>query len=92
MREVLACERRAWEWARDNALIWTPTMEREAEAGIAWYEAHFAGATNDYFYNRVLALVNDLCVGGDPVGPEIWCALIRNACELAQLYEEPKRI
>ena len=40
MREVLACERRAWEWARDNALIWTPTMEREAEAGIASYEAH----------------------------------------------------
>ena len=70
MREVLACERRAWEWARDNALIWTPTMEREAEAGIASYEAHLAGATKDYFYKRVLELVNDLGLG-DPVGPEI---------------------
>jgi hypothetical protein len=91
VREVLACERRAWEWAGDNALIWTPTMEREAEAGIASYEAHFAGATKDYLYKRVLELVNDLCLG-DPVGPEIWYALIRNACELAQLYEEPKEV
>jgi hypothetical protein len=55
-------------------------MEREAEAGIASYEAQFADATKDYFYKRVLALVNDRCVG-DPVGPEIWYALIRNACE-----------
>ena len=44
--EVLACERRAWEQARDNALIWTPTMECEADAGIAHYEAHFGGTTS----------------------------------------------
>jgi hypothetical protein len=91
-QEVLACERRAWQWARDNALIWTPTMENEAKAATASYEAHFAGTMKDYFYQRVLAFVGDLCVGGDPVGPEIWYALIRNACELAEMYEEPKEV
>jgi hypothetical protein len=89
-REVLACERRAWEWARDNALIWMPAMEREAEARIGHYEASLAGTTKDYFYKQVLALVNDLCAGGNPDGPEIWDALIRNACELAEIYDEPK--
>ena len=47
--EVLACERRAWQWARDNALIWTPTMENEAKAATARHEAHFAGTMKDYF-------------------------------------------
>jgi hypothetical protein len=50
-REVLACEQRAWEWARDNALIWTPTMEREAEAGVRHYEASFAGTEKEYSMN-----------------------------------------
>jgi hypothetical protein len=90
--EILTCERRAWEWARDNALIWTPTMERAAEAGIGHYEARLAGKLTEYFYERVLALVNDLCEGGNPDGPEIWYALVRNACELAEMYEEPAEV
>ncbi|MDA9479640.1 hypothetical protein XI03_35130 [Bradyrhizobium sp. CCBAU 65884] len=32
-------ERSAWDWARHNALIWTPHMEGCAAASIRWYEA-----------------------------------------------------
>jgi hypothetical protein len=27
-QEVVVDERRAWDWARANALVWTPAMER----------------------------------------------------------------
>jgi len=30
-------ERWAWEWARRNALIWTPVMERDATRSLGWY-------------------------------------------------------
>src|SRR5262245_8000959 len=42
--DVLLDERRAWDWARENALIWTPTMERTAEQSIRSYEQAFAGS------------------------------------------------
>ena len=42
--DVLLAERRAWDWARENALIWTPTMEREAERGMRAYEEATAGS------------------------------------------------
>ena len=39
-RRQLVRERWAWQWARDNALIWTPTMEKVARASTTWYETH----------------------------------------------------
>jgi hypothetical protein len=38
-RSVLVAERYAWEWARCNARVWTPSMERSAARSLAWYEA-----------------------------------------------------
>ena len=38
-RAVLTRERWAWQWARENALIWTDAMERVAIKALAWYEA-----------------------------------------------------
>jgi hypothetical protein len=35
-RRSLVRERDAWNWARRNAQIWTPTMERHAEKCLAW--------------------------------------------------------
>jgi hypothetical protein len=32
-------ERTAWDWARRNALMWTPHMEGYAAASLRWYEA-----------------------------------------------------
>ena len=29
----------AWKWARQNALIWTPAMERFCRESLAWYAA-----------------------------------------------------
>jgi hypothetical protein len=31
-------ERAAWDWARRNALMWTPRMEGYAAASLQWYE------------------------------------------------------
>jgi antirestriction protein ArdC len=31
-------ERGAWRWARANALLWTPAMERSCRDSLAWYE------------------------------------------------------
>jgi hypothetical protein len=36
-RSVMTRERAAWQWARENALIWTETMERRALNALAWY-------------------------------------------------------
>jgi hypothetical protein len=36
-QSVMVRERWAWEWARSNALIWTPAMQRSAEKSLAWY-------------------------------------------------------
>jgi hypothetical protein len=83
--DVLLDERRAWDWARDNALIWTPTMEREAERGMGSYEtdeAHLAA----YYYDQLLASVCDL-LAGNHYGEQVYDALIRNAVELAEMYE-----
>jgi hypothetical protein len=38
-KSVLTSERWAWRWARDNALIWTPSMERSMRQSLDWYEA-----------------------------------------------------
>ena len=35
---VIVRERWAWDWARRNAIIWTPRMERHARTSLAWYE------------------------------------------------------
>lgn len=36
-RSVMVRERWAWQWARSNALIWTPAMERSAQKALQWY-------------------------------------------------------
>jgi hypothetical protein len=38
-RNEIVRERAAWQWARDNALVWTPEMERRAAEALAWVEA-----------------------------------------------------
>jgi hypothetical protein len=84
--DVLTEERRAWEWARDNALVWTPTMQREAGSCLGGYEtdeAHLA----KYYHDEILAFVNEL-VGGNADGELVYDALIGNAVELAQIYEK----
>src|SRR5262245_42346891 len=89
--DVLLNERRAWDWARDKALIWTPTMEREAERCMRSYEAEGDEAhLKDYYYQQILACVCDLLLGDRPYGLEVCDALIRNAVELAELYEDNK--
>jgi len=37
---TLERERGAWEWARANALIWTPDMENSACKALDWYALH----------------------------------------------------
>ena len=34
---TLVREHWAWEWARANALIWTPDMENSARKAMKWY-------------------------------------------------------
>ena len=83
--DLMVEERRAWEWAKANALVWTPTMQRTAEQSMGSYEtddAHLA----DYYYDQILALVCDLLVG-NANGEQVYDALIRNAVELAAMYE-----
>jgi hypothetical protein len=82
---MLADERRAWEWARANALVWTPTMEREAQRGVKHYEAAFAGEEAAYYYDQVLAFTSDLLLGNSD-GEQVCDALVRNASEIAELY------
>ena len=38
-RARLTRERWAWQWAHENALIWTDAMERARIKALAWYEA-----------------------------------------------------
>jgi hypothetical protein len=85
--DVLIEERRAWEWARDNALVWMPTMQRHADSCLEQYEA----ATDDahlaeYYYDEILAFVDDL-LDGNTDGELVYDALVGNAVELAQIYE-----
>ena len=88
--DKLVNERWAWEWARANALVWTPTMAREAERLLGHYEADFAGEAHlkDYYYKQIRAFVSYLLFGGSPDGLEVCDALVRNAVELAQMYED----
>jgi hypothetical protein len=37
--DTLVRERWAWRWAKENALIWTPAMEKNCSVSLAWYEA-----------------------------------------------------
>jgi hypothetical protein len=83
--DVLIEERRAWEWARDNALVWTPTMQREADSCIGAYETDEADI-GKYYYDEILAFVNVL-LGGNDDGELVYDALVANAVELAQIYE-----
>lgn len=41
-RHVMTRELWAWHWARANALLWTPTMERCAQSALAWYQPRAA--------------------------------------------------
>src|SRR5262245_37862106 len=84
--DLMIEERRAWEWAKANALVWTPTMQRKAEQSMGSYatdEAHLVA----YYYDQILALVCDLLVGGNTDCEQVCDALIRNASELAAMYE-----
>jgi len=38
----MARERAAWAWARANALIWPPSVERMVARDLTWYAAHAA--------------------------------------------------
>jgi hypothetical protein len=38
-RSRLVRERWAWVWARRNARVWTPPMERHARESLDWYAA-----------------------------------------------------
>jgi len=44
----------AWKWARRNALIWSPGMERLAQGLVAWYASVDSqhGITNAELENR----------------------------------------
>jgi hypothetical protein len=85
--DMLIEERRAWEWARANALVWTPTMEREADSSLRHYEAWTDDAhLAEYYYQEILAFVNDL-LGGNDDGELVYDALVGNAAELAVIYE-----
>src|SRR5262249_51137228 len=83
--DVLIEERRAWEWAKASALVWTPTMQREAERRMGSYEADEAHLTA-YYYDQILKLVCDL-LAGNTDGEQVCDALIRNATELAEICE-----
>jgi hypothetical protein len=83
--DVLIEERRAWEWARDNALVWTPTMQRHADSCLEQYEADDAHLA-EYYYDEISAFVNDL-LDGNADGELVYDALVGNAVELAQIYE-----
>jgi hypothetical protein len=62
--DVLTEERRAWEWAQANALVWTPTMQREADSCMGGYETGTDDAQlTEYYYDEILAFVNDLVSG-----------------------------
>ena len=37
-RHQIVRERWAWEWARRNAMVWTPRMERYAVRSLRWYK------------------------------------------------------
>jgi hypothetical protein len=87
--DVLIEERRAWEWARANALVWTPTMQRQAERSMRAYETDEAGLTA-YYYDEILASVNEL-LDGNANGEQVYDALVRNAVELAEMYENGDR-
>jgi hypothetical protein len=39
--DVMTRERAAWEWARKNALTWTPEMERDAISSLGTYEMRY---------------------------------------------------
>ena len=38
-RDVMVVEREAWAWAKRNAIVWTPQMERHARSALGWYAA-----------------------------------------------------
>ena len=37
--KVMVREAWAWRWAKANALAWTPRMEKDRAASLAWYSA-----------------------------------------------------
>jgi hypothetical protein len=62
--DVMICERAAWKWARTTALVWTPTMEREAKRLLKTYEPTEKFKDREqYYYEQVRACVGDLLAG-----------------------------
>jgi hypothetical protein len=84
--DELTEERKAWEWARRNALVWTPTMQREADSCMRTYTTDVAHRA-EYYYEEILAFLNDL-YNGDSDGELVYDALVAHAVELAQAYED----
>jgi hypothetical protein len=52
-RCVMVRERWAWKWARNNALLWTPAMQRSAERSLAWYMPRAAKIDRRYAEDRI---------------------------------------
>ncbi len=44
----LVRERWAWTWAEENALIWTPPMQRNRERCMGWYAANARKVDKQY--------------------------------------------
>ena len=43
----LVRERGAWKWAEQNALIWTPRMQRHLDLSLQWYANGGAASVDD---------------------------------------------
>jgi len=41
-RYLMTYETWAWRWARANALLWTPRMERHMQSSVSWYRPRAA--------------------------------------------------
>jgi hypothetical protein len=91
--DALIEERRAWEWARANAMVWTPTMQREADSYLGGYEPDEADRAA-FYHDEISTKVEFLLDGGNPDGELVYDALIGKAVEIAVLYEgdEARRV
>jgi hypothetical protein len=83
---TLTEERQAWKWARANAIVWTPTMQGEADRCLGNYATDEAPLA-EYYYDEISTVVDDL-LGGNDDGELVYDALVGNAVELAQFYED----
>jgi hypothetical protein len=66
--DVMTREREAWQWARANALKWTPKMERHAARCLLAYERHEQKLRTREAELRALLAVGDTPLKQDDVG------------------------